>query len=123
MGWKPIATNLPYGDRHRKHRRLIEDCPSTHALASYRPQQEFEASVLMKRISKEWQVYYTEVPVLVDFSEAGLTCELAATDTVRYWLCFGHAFFADLYRLDIRSALHVHACHGSSSRGISESTR
>ncbi|KAI0060162.1 cytochrome P450 [Artomyces pyxidatus] len=48
MGWDSVITNLPYGDRFRKHRRLIQDHFSAQAIVDFRSLQRKEAYTLLE---------------------------------------------------------------------------
>ena len=47
MGWDSVLTNLPYGERFRKHRRLIQEAFSPQAILAFRPLQRMEACTLL----------------------------------------------------------------------------
>ncbi|KAI0045176.1 cytochrome P450 [Auriscalpium vulgare] len=47
MGWDSVITNLPYGDRFRKHRRMIWDHFNPQSVMAFRPLQRSEACVFL----------------------------------------------------------------------------
>ena len=51
MGWDRALTFLPYGDKQKKHRRLIHEGLNPIGLKSQRQLQEYEAVVLLGEIA------------------------------------------------------------------------
>ncbi|KAA1466823.1 cytochrome P450 [Dentipellis sp. KUC8613] len=47
MGWDSVITNMPYGERFRKHRRLIQDHFNQQAALEFRPLQRRESCLLL----------------------------------------------------------------------------
>ena len=51
MGWDRSLTFLPYGDKQRKHTRLMHEGLNPTALQTQRQFQEYEAVVLLQEIT------------------------------------------------------------------------
>ena len=50
MGWGAILAFLPYGDRFRRQRRLVQQHFNQQAITAYRPVQQKEILGLMSRL-------------------------------------------------------------------------
>ncbi|THH18237.1 hypothetical protein EW146_g2711 [Bondarzewia mesenterica] len=47
MGWDSVLTNMPYGERFRKHRKLIQEAFTPQAILAFRPLQRMETCMLL----------------------------------------------------------------------------
>ena len=53
MGWDSILSNMPYGERARKHRKWIHEAiQEKQSLAAYYPVQCRELEILMDGLTK-----------------------------------------------------------------------
>ncbi|TFY65416.1 hypothetical protein EVG20_g5603 [Dentipellis fragilis] len=53
MGWDCVIPQMPYGERFRKHRRLIQNYFSEQSILAYRPLQRKECATLLSGILKK----------------------------------------------------------------------
>jgi hypothetical protein len=52
MGWGEVTTQMPYGERFRKHRRWLEQFLSPQGLQTHRALQEYEAVTFIHDLLK-----------------------------------------------------------------------
>jgi cytochrome P450 len=52
MGWGAILAFLPYGDRFRRQRRLVQNHFNQQAVAAYQPVQQKEIYGMVNRLMK-----------------------------------------------------------------------
>ena len=52
MGWTSTLTVLPYGDKFRKHRRLMQEYFRPRALPNYYPLIELEVAIFIEELVK-----------------------------------------------------------------------
>jgi cytochrome P450 len=52
MGWTSVLANLPYGDRFRKHRRLVQEYFHPRVLRNYYPMIELEVVTFVEELVK-----------------------------------------------------------------------
>ena len=52
MGWDKILAFLPYGDKFRKHRRMMQQHFNSQAVVGFRPLQRVELYTLLDNLLK-----------------------------------------------------------------------
>jgi cytochrome P450 len=52
MGWSSVLGLLPYGDRFRKHRRLMQQYFHPRVLQNYHPMIELEVAIFVDELDK-----------------------------------------------------------------------
>lgn len=55
MGWNTILAFLPYGDKFRKHRRMMQQHFNSQAVVGFRPFQRVEVHTLLDNLLKSPQ--------------------------------------------------------------------
>ena len=50
MGWDPFMSQMPYGERHRKHRRFVRGYIGKDIIGSYRALTEYEAASFVQAL-------------------------------------------------------------------------
>ncbi|EGN94698.1 hypothetical protein SERLA73DRAFT_187752 [Serpula lacrymans var. lacrymans S7.3] len=61
MGWESVVTQMPYGDRFRRHRRLIQDHFSRSMVESFRPIQTQEVHNLLNGLLENPELFSTHI--------------------------------------------------------------
>jgi cytochrome P450 len=52
MGWTSVLSHLPYGDKFRKHRRLVQEYFHPRLIQNYYPMIELEAAMFIAELAK-----------------------------------------------------------------------
>lgn len=67
MGWDRVLAFLPYGDRFRKHRKMIQQHFNAQAVVRFQPLQRTEIYVLLHNLLKSPEVFDNHIKRFVKY--------------------------------------------------------